>query len=162
MLVSSGFVLHGNAYILRPFSSFRTLHIFTHGGTLLYTADVFGRPVSLCASQQLLVVLTQTGCSGGALQLHCSLMHIHPNPSGPTASFRLPISCLKRRLAAPPAAAASMPDIDILHEGGELFCCVFATRTPQTFRAKPQMPHCALVRSMDRSLRASICSCRLF
>ncbi|CDI73926.1 hypothetical protein, conserved [Eimeria praecox] len=95
----------------------RTLRIFTLGGVLLYTADVFGRPVSLCGSQQLLVVLTQTGCSDGFLQLHCSVLHVHPTPSCPNAAFRLPISCFKRRLAAPPAAAASMPDVDIIHEG---------------------------------------------
>ncbi|CDJ36179.1 uncharacterized protein EMH_0009480 [Eimeria mitis] len=95
----------------------RTLRIFTLGGVLLYTADVFGRPVSLCGSQQLLIVLTQTGYSEGFLQLHCSVLHVHPIPSCPNATFRLPISCFKRRLAAPPAAAASIPDVDIIHEG---------------------------------------------
>ncbi|KAL8455422.1 hypothetical protein Emag_000806 [Eimeria magna] len=95
----------------------RTLRIFTLGGILLYAADVLGRPVSVCASQQLLVVLTQTGYSDGAVQLHCSLLHVHPSPSSPSATFRLPISCFKRRLAAPPAAAACAPDVDILHEG---------------------------------------------
>ncbi|KAL8429432.1 hypothetical protein ACSSS7_006618 [Eimeria intestinalis] len=95
----------------------KTLRIFTLGGILLYAADVFGRPVSLCASQQLLVVLTQTGYSDGAVQLHCSLLHVHPSPPCPSATSRLPISCFKRRLAAPPAAAACAPDVDILHEG---------------------------------------------
>lgn len=95
----------------------RTLRIFTLGGILLYTADVFGRPVALCASGQLLVILTSTGCNEGALQLHCTLLHVHPCPPSPTSTFRLPISCIKRRLAAPPAAAASLPEIDIIHEG---------------------------------------------
>ncbi|KAL8428949.1 hypothetical protein Efla_000989 [Eimeria flavescens] len=95
----------------------RTLRIFTIGGILLYTADVFGRPVSLCASQQLLVVLTQTGSSNGDIHLHCSVLHVHPSPSSPYATFRLPISCFKRRLAAPPAAAACAPEVDIIHEG---------------------------------------------
>lgn len=96
---------------------YRTLRIFTLGGILLYTADVFGRPVALCASKQLLVILAYTGCNEGAIQLHCTLLHVHPCPPSPTSTFRLPISCIKRRLAAPPAAAASLPEIDIIHEG---------------------------------------------
>ncbi|OEH75264.1 hypothetical protein cyc_02719 [Cyclospora cayetanensis] len=109
-------VAAGDAFVA-AITDAKSLRIFTLGGTLLYTADVFGRPVSLCASQQLLVVLTQTGCSEGALQLHCSLIHVHPIPVWPEAHFKLPISVFKRRLAAPPAAAASMPEVDILHEG---------------------------------------------